>query len=226
MVLVAQAAVLAAAARPEAGNMKNNLSEHDKRRISTAIANFEKRTSGELVGIIANSSDDYSYIPILWAALTALILPAFYLTFAWPIEYFRVYEIQMAVFAALALLFSWVPIKFSLVPRKVKQTRAARLARQEFLTLGLHSTKNRAAVLIFVSLAEHYIEILADEGINKKVPIDHWEQIVTDMIIDARNGRLAEGFLHAIQRCGDTLETHFPPGQIEQNVLPNDLIEI
>jgi putative membrane protein len=222
----AAAAASAAAGLPEIGEMKNNLSVQDRQQISAAIAAFENRTSGELVGVIARCSDDYLYIPILWAALIALILPAFYFTMHWPIDYFRVYELQLAVFASLALLFGVSPLKTKLIPQGVKKTRAARLARQEFLTLGLHTTTNRAAILIFVSLAEHYVEILADAGIHEKVAPSQWKYIVNDVIRSAKEGRLAEGLLNAIQCCGDLLETHFPPEEGDQNQLPNELIEL
>jgi putative membrane protein len=206
--------------------MRGNLTVEDRRRISDAIAAFETRTSGELVGVVAASSDDYAYIPILWAALSALILPAFHFAFGWPVGYFRIYELQMAVFAALSLGFNFSPLKMLLIPRNIKKTRAARLARQEFLTLGLHTTRNRAAVLIFVSLAEHYVEILADHGIHEKVTHERWDSIVRDVIGAAKKGRLAEGLLDAIGRCGDLLETHFPPEEGNRNELPNELIEI
>lgn len=206
--------------------MQNRLSDRDRQEISAAIAQFEKRTSGELVGVIASSSDDYLYIPILWAALAALILPAFHFTFDWPVNYFRVYELQMASFVILSLLFSLSPLKPILIPRKLKQTRAARLARQEFFRLGLHTTSNRAAVLIFVSLAEHYVEILADRGIDEKVHPDQWKDIVNRIVEAATKGRLREGFLNAIQSCGDLLVTHFPSGDDDQNQLPDELIEL
>ncbi len=204
------------------------LTDAEKEKISAAIREAEEQSSGELVAVIAESSDDYLYIPVLWAAVIALALPAFWALFhhGWEPFSSRLYLVQVLTFTGLALLFRWPPLKMKLIPKNVKYRRAAALARQEFLTLGLHGTANRAAIMIFVSVAEHYVEIIADRGIDEKVDSGEWQRIVDDFIRHVKNEQFAEGFLKAIYRCKALLVQHFPPGSGGENELPNHLIEL
>jgi putative membrane protein len=208
--------------------MNSRLTERDKQQISLAIENVEQRSSGELVAVIAERSDEYRYIPVLWAAVIALALPGLWLLLqrGWGSFSLTMYLFQVMVFVVLAVFFRWPTIRRHLIPRAVKQRRAALLARQEFLTLGLHNTRNRAGVLIFVSVLEHHVEIIADSGINEKIAPGEWQDIVDDFIARVREDRFAEGFLAAIERCGKLLEAHFPHDPSETDELPNHLIEI
>jgi putative membrane protein len=81
-------------------------------------------------------------------------------------------------------------------------------------------------VLIFVSVAERYVEILADEGIHQRMPAGAWDQIVTDFTAQVRAGRIAAGFLQAIDACGARLIEHFPARAGDRNELPDRLIEL
>ena len=210
------------------GEKMTRLTQTEKQKISEAIREAEASSSGELVAVIAEASDDYLYIPILWAAVIALALPGFWvlINHGWEIFSYKLYVIQVLTFIGLALLFRWPPLKMRLIPKNVKHRRASALARQEFLTLGLHSTHNRAAILIFVSVAEHYVEIIADQGINEKVNNGEWQQIVDNFIQQVKAEQFAQGFLNAIQRCKEILEQHFPPGTGGEDELPNHLIEL
>ena len=76
---------------------------------------------------------------------------------------------------------------------------------------GIANTKNRCGVLIFVSLAEHYARIIADEGIAQKVPNAEWQAAIDALTGHMRDGRIAAGFIAAIERCGAVLAAHAPP---------------
>lgn len=200
------------------------VSGQDAERISRAITAVEGRTEGELVTVIAQSSDDYFYIPTLWAAVAAIFFPvlAFFAGGLQPTEFFV--AVQLSVFVVLSLLFRIPSLKMFLIPKAVKQGRAARLARQQFFEQGLHMTKDRIGILIFVSVAEHYVEILADQGINEKVDHSYWQGAVEAFVGDVKSGRVVDGFLAAINRCGKVLAEHFPVRDGEKNELPNRLI--
>lgn len=202
------------------------LTGDEKSRIADAIREAESKTGGEIVAVIARSSDGYWFIPTLWAAITALTVPAVVLwidPWIYPIE---LYGGQLAVFAVLALFFRWSPVKMRLVPGRVKHRRAGRLAREQFLARGLHHTEGRTGVLLFVSVAEHYVEVLADSGIDEKVAPDTWTSLVEAFVEKIRQKQVAEGFLEAIGRCGAVLEEHFPKARGDKDQLPNHLAEI
>jgi putative membrane protein len=202
------------------------LTDQDRQRIADAIAEVERRTSGELVTVIAAAADDYRAIPLLWPALAALLLPAG-LLMVWPhITAWRLYLAQAAVFVVLALIAHLPSVHRALVPGAIKRRRASRLAREQFLTHGLDRTRARTGVLIFVAVAERHVEIIADAGIDAVVPPGTWDKAVAEFVERVRAGRVAEGFLAAIALVGDHLAEHFPPAPDDIDELPNRLIEI
>lgn len=201
------------------------LTDDDRQRIESAIAEAERRTSGELVAVVAQSAGDYRYVPLLWPALVALLLPAILLTIEPGMSAWTLYLVQAAAFLVLALL-AQLPVRMALVPDWLKRRRASRLAREQFFERGLHLTRARMGVLIFVSVAEHYVEIIADEGIDALVPPGTWDKAVADFIERVRAGRIAEGFLDMIEVIGARLAEHFPRAPDDRDELPNRLIEI
>jgi putative membrane protein len=81
-------------------------------------------------------------------------------------------------------------------------------------------------VLIFVSVAERHAEILADAGIEQRVPKATWQAIVDTMTKEIGAGRAVDGLVGAIEAVGVHLATHFPPGTADANELPDHLIVI
>ena len=202
------------------------LTDQDRQQIAPALPAAERRTSGELVTVVAAAAADYRSLALLWPALVALLLPALLLTVlpelaAWPL-----YLAQAATCVVLALVAHLPPVRIALVPASVKRRRAGRLAREQFVSQGLHMTRERTGVLIFVSVAEHYVEIIADQGIDARVPPGTWDQAVADFVARVRAGRIAEGFLAAIAVVGERLAEHFPRAADDVDELPNRLIEI
>jgi putative membrane protein len=221
----AAGADLAAEAHQEDGDM-TFLKDGAKSRISDAIKNAEAQTSGELVTVIARSSDDYAFIPLLWSSMLALLTPIVLLVFDFGLSTQMIFTVQLAVFLILSLLFRFTPLGQRLVPKSVKRMRAARLAREQFLAQRLHHTAERTGVLIFVSVAEHYVEILADQGINDRVEQSEWDSIVAAFVDNVKRRRIEQGFVAAIEACGTLLAQHFPKTPGNPDELPNHLVEI
>ena len=199
------------------------ISEADKERVADAITAAERTTSGEIVAVIAPDSGSYLHAPFLWAALAALAVPwPFILWTWWSIQH--IYLMQIGVFAALSMAFMYEPLRLALVPRSLKQARAHRRAVEQFLVQNLHTTEGRTGVLIFVSVAERYAEIVADAGIHQKVPEDTWGAIVKDLTDHIGRGAAGDGFVRAIEAVGSHLAQHFPPGPRNPQELSNHLI--
>jgi putative membrane protein len=194
-----------------------------QQRIAQAIAGAERATSGEIVAVIARESDSYTFAPILWAALAALLVPWPLVFFTWiPVQW--IYVVQLFAFAGLVAALWPRAIRLRLVPQAIKRARARRRAVEQFLVQNLHTTEGRTGVLIFVSLAERHVEILADRGIDAKVPSGTWQAIVDDFVARLGADQPVEGFVQAITAVGGLLARHFPPGSIDHNELPNHLI--
>lgn len=190
----------------------------DYTRIAEAIKAAEQRTAGEIVCVLARRSSDYSYVPPLWAAFVALLAP-------WPMVLFTelgvrtILSLQIIVFIVATLAVSWMPLRLAATPRAVKRSRAHREALEQFFLRGVARTKDRSGVLIFVSLGERYARIVADEGIAAKIGEDQWRHALDLLRAHMREGRVADGFIAAIDECARILSTHIPPGGRDE--LPN-----
>jgi putative membrane protein len=202
------------------------LTDQDRQKITDAITETERKTSGELVAVVAPTADDYRYVPLLWPALVALLLPAMLLTIAPDMAVWTLYFAQATAFFVLALLLHLLPVRMALVPDSLKRRRAGQLAREQFLEQRLHLTRARTGVLIFVSVAEHYVEIIADEGINALVPPGTWDKAVADFVEQVRARRIAEGFLAVVDVIGARLAEHFPRAADDRDELPNRQREV
>lgn len=199
------------------------LNQAQQKEISSAIAEVEKDTDAELVTVLAKRADNYYYIPTLWAAVIALLVPILVMFTPLWLSGDELLLMQWTVFIVLAVVFHIPFIMMKLVPKKVRYWRASNLARRQFLENNLHHTKNSMGVLIFVSEAEHYVEIIADQGISQHVSNDEWQEIVNAFIEKVKAGQTREGFLNCINSCSALLKK-FAPASEEKNELPNHLI--
>lgn len=202
------------------------ISRTDRDRIEAAIRDAEARTLGELVTVIAAESDDYLLVPVTYAAAVAMALPLALWIGGVLDGFLPLYLVQLAALVLLVPLFNWRPVMMRLVPPAMQRACAARLAREQFFTRGLHLTPERGGLLLFVSDAEHYVEIIADTGIDQKVPPGVWDAIVAEFTRKVRDGKAAEGFIAAVTACGALLAEHLPATAENPNRLPDVLIEI
>jgi putative membrane protein len=198
-------------------------SPEDEQRISAAIADAERRTSGEIVVVVAAQSDGYHYVPPLVGAIVALLVP-WALIFFTQLHLVPIYLIQLAVFLAVTLALMPARVRTALVPASIKRLHAHRRAVEQFLAQSLHTTESRTGVLLFVSVAEHYAEIIADRAIDAKVAPGTWKHILDGLTHAISQGHPTEGFVAAIGAIGTALAAHFPPGAYDPNELPDHLI--
>ena len=110
----------------------------------------------------------------------------------------------------------------SLTPRSLEEVSSLRVVLEQFVVRGVTRTPHRTGVLIFVSLAEHYARIIADDGIAQKVPNHEWQAAIDAMLEHLRAGGIAAGFTAAIEHCGNVLAAHAPPNG-STNELPDRL---
>ena len=107
------------------------------------------------------------------------------------------------------------------MPRAARRAVAHRVAMEQFAIRGIARKKDRSGILIFVSLAERYARIIADDGIAARVPQSEWQGAVDALIAHMRDGRIADGFVTAIELCGNELATHFPRTETSRDELPD-----
>jgi len=213
--------------------------------VSRAVAAAELETSGEIVTVLADRSDGYSDIALLWAiaaAFTAMsvvaLFPEFFLakldwilggwTHEWSAgELFGMLTgLGLLKFAGVWVIQLWQPLKFALVPGPVKSARAHDKAVALFKVGAERRTHGRTGVLIYLSMREHRAEIVADQPIAEKVPAEVWGAAMADMLIEIKQGRIAEGMAAGVRDVAMILAEHFPRAADDRNELPDRLIEV
>jgi putative membrane protein len=204
------------------------LKSGDRARIEAAIKEAEASTSGELVPMIVKRSATIGHVPvILFCLFTILFLisgiaeiQAQYFG-----DSFYLLLIDIAVFTLLANLVS----RFDFVCRQLtsdsdieQQVRAR--AELEFFEAGLEKTEDSTGILIFLSLMERKVVVLADKNISGQLPKETWQGVVDLLLKGLRNGGPAKGFEDAIALCGRLLIEQYPIKPGDKNELNDHLI--
>jgi len=197
-----------------------SISAQDRERISNAVHAAEEKTSGEIVCVLAQTSSDATALPVLIAAIVALALPWLLVAFtAMTVQ--RILSLQIAVFLVLVVFLCLPRIRVALMPRKARRAIAYRAAMEQFTVRGISRKKDRCGILIFVSMAERYARIIADDGIAAHVPQSEWQGAIDALVAHICEDRIADGFIAAINLCGNELARHFPRTEAKHEELPN-----
>lgn len=221
------------------------LDDAGHRLVSEAVSAAEAQTSGEIVTVLADRSDGYTDVALLWAAgaaFTAMsVFAAFPLPFldlwdsltgGWGHEWSTgelasmVIALGLVTFLGVVLVQQWEPVKFALIPAPTKTIRVHNQAVRQFKVGAERRTTGRTGVLIYLSMREHRAEIVADDSIAALVPAEVWGEAMGDMLAEIRKGRIAEGLAAGIRDVGFVLAQHFPRGTEDVNELPDRLIEV
>ncbi len=118
-------------------------------------------------------------------------------------------EIRVCIEAGLPLSYLW------------RGASARERAIALFGKLGVWDTEHNNGVLIYLLLADHAIEVVADRGVNRHVPADAWKPLLEGMSRAFAAGRFEEGLAAAIDVVGHRLAQHFPLAADSPN--PNEL---
>lgn len=214
------------------------LSEAENQKIKEAVANAESKTSGEIVTAIIKESSDYAFHELLASLFGGFIFYTISLIFygdisrwlertfwsynvSWPAIFIGVST--LAVIGLLYLIANIEGVDRLIVPAKTIDREVKRRAMLFFGEAGLFDTKDRTGILIFISLREKRVELIADKGINEKVEKDTWNDIVDKLIDDIKAGDMVEGLADAVESCGDRLVEHFPIEPDDRNELSDDV---
>lgn len=201
-------------------------SRQEKQLVESAVKAAEGGSSGEIVPVVVAVSGDYSRVAnrlgFAGFLLGSLVAAWVHLRFPF-LELWYLFGLQL-VGAAIAWGFGRLPGTVRLLMGEKKlaaEVHEAALA--AFTRNGLHHTQEETGVLIFVSLLEHRVEILADRGIHAKVGEDFWKIEVQKMVLGLREGRAAESLASVIGDFGEKLREHFPNSGENRNELSDEL---
>lgn len=201
------------------------LNADERRLLRDAVAKAEAETSGEIYVVIDHAADDFRLVPILWAALVALLLP-WLLLISITLGMTSILIFQAVGFVTTAIVLSAPGILWQIIPGAIADEAVHRTARAVFLAQGVHMTERRTGVLIYASAPLHRVEILADNGIHACVEDAQWSSIIATIVAEARRGNLVRGIAAAIEKVGVVLARHYPRESYDRNELPNRVVEM
>ena len=221
-------------------------SAHDA--VSAAVAEAEAHSNGEIVTVLSDSSDAYHDVGLHWALAAMLLVLALAAAFpAWLIALhaaltgggwettavpamgpllFLLMILAIAGFTVVLMLMKWQPLRMVLTPAATKQRRVRRRAITLFKVATERRTVGRTGVLLYLSMAEHRAEIVADEAIHSVTTPETWGDAMEALLIEVKAGRPIAGLVAAIGEIGVVLAEHCPRTDGDSNESPDKLIEL
>ena len=216
------------------------LSKSDQKRIADAVAAAEDRTQGEITCVLAQEVSNYREVPLGWAALVALGLPPLLVLAglqrlaladifsSWTDDSVRMVEDLIvralssyalaaggALFLAVALVASLPAIRRVLTPGALKRHRVRQVARHHFVAIGYKLGHQVPHILIFASLKDRRVELVAHKAIHEAVGQALWDEAVAAVTRGMKAGRPADGFVTRHHACAAMRwrNTFPPPGR-------------
>lgn len=227
--------VLEAAVRQEDGDMKNLaesfLTKEEQKTITETVQAAEKLTSGEIVPMVVSKSSDY---PLAAAVCSAsFTIPLSLLLTVVMGQMMWIGSNNMWLFLIIfALLF--IPaylllqkterLKYYFLNPNHVESEVSKSALAAFYSQGLYRTEADNGILLYISVLEKKVWILADSGINEKIEQAEWNAVVGELTTGIKQGNHCAAICSAITSIGETLEEHFPFTKGDQDELHNLII--
>ena len=96
-------------------------------------------------------------------------------------------------------------------------------AAEVFYDLKMNQTAARNGILFYLAAKDHKFAIIGDEGINKNVEHDFWNDIKDEMVAMFKENKFAEGLIAGILKCGERLKEYFPYQSNDVNELSDEI---
>jgi len=189
--------------------VKRMLLKFDAKQIEAAVKQAEGGTTGEIVVQVVPRSDPYTTLTCIWA-FVGFFFASVAAYFSWNMTLLGLLESQIMGVVLFAFLSQLPLLRRWTLPKKLAAARVHRECLAHFTALGLSQTRERTGILIYISLLEHRVEILADSGIHSKVGASYWDKQVAKIIKGIRESKPTEGLCEAIGEMGKQLSEHFP----------------
>lgn len=208
------------------------LSAQEREKIKASVEKAEKHTSGEIVPMIVSRSYHYPMSDVIGGILFAfpLSLIATYFLGGWLwIGHYNMW-LFLGIITVLFVIFHRIVKSVDSLKRLFISDREIGEEVEEaaitgFFREGLYRTRDETGILIFISVFERRVWILADRGINEKVKQGQWNEIVTKIVEGIKNNNQANAICDAVDNMGRMLKEHFPIKTDDTNELKNLIIE-
>jgi putative membrane protein len=202
------------------------LSDTDKEKIVNAVKEAEKKTSGEIVPMIASYSYTYPVSNFIGGFMFGLIIALIaVLIFNNETLWFFLSVFMPAFFIMYLMVKYSLPVKRLFISHHEINAEVEEAAINQFFRHQLNRTKDQTGVLVYISLFERKVWLLADHGINIKVNSSEWQDIVNIITSGIKGKQHGESIATAIKKIGEILCTHFPCRKDDTDELSNLIIE-
>ncbi len=194
-------------------------------QIEARIAEAEKRTSGEIAVMVVPSSYHYPLASMIGSSLLAVLLGIAVARVAGQDSMWFFLEIFGLSFIVLHELIKRVnTLKRLFVKASDMKEEVEEAAIQSFYHRNINLTVDHTGILIYITLFERSVRVIADQGINAKVDRNVWQEIVDTIICGIKSKGQAAAICAAVDRCAEILAAHFPLKADDRNELANDII--
>lgn len=201
------------------------LNEQDKQVIEERIRAAERTTSGEIVVKVVTSSDSYAAAATLGSSMLSLLGALLFMLASGNRDMWTFLGIFAAFFIVLHELFRRVPaFKRPFVSSSDMQEEVAEAAAGAFFRRGIYNTRNRTGILIYISVFEHRVRVIADQGISSMVDQQLWQEVVDTIIRGIRSRQQGRAIAEAVDRCGAILAGYFPRRSGDRNELSDAIV--
>lgn len=200
--------------------------KEEQQKIEAAVKAAESKTSGEIVPMVVDSSYDYPRAELIGGGTLALAVGLMVSWYFGGESIWWFLPVFIVGFFIFQQLIRYLPaLKRKLIHPDELTEEVKEKALVSFIEQGLHETRDRTGILILISLFEHRVQVLADSGINEKVPEHTWEELVDIIVAGLKSGDACTATCQAITRCGELLQEHFPRKDDDTDELPNLIME-
>ena len=185
------------------------ISAEDKAAIDAKLAQAADTTQTHIICVVARHSSSYSFFPLLWASVLALISP-------WALIYFSdfeaewIYLIQLGLFVVTLGILSHPALRVRLAPLKLRRAKAHHAALEQFALRHNNGHAAEPGLLIFVSQDERWARIMVSHDVGAQIPQAHWQKALDALRAGMKQGDIKDGFIQAIDLCAQELAEKFP----------------
>ena len=201
------------------------LTAEERLAVEKAVREAEASTSGEIVVMAVAESSNYPSAILAASGAIALVL-ALGGALLYGSENMWLFLVLFALFfiGANEAVKRFPMLKRSFVNRREIAEEVEEAAIHSFYHRKVHETRDRTGILIYISLYEHSVRVLADAGIDAKVGKQTWQGVVDTITKGIRDGRQGEAIREAVGICGKLLSEHFPRKSDDRNELSDAVI--
>ncbi|MEO6708510.1 MAG: hypothetical protein ABI054_06460 [Planctomycetota bacterium] len=193
------------------------LTAADQERVRVAIREIEDATSGDIVPLVVERSDPQTHTLLLAGASLALLGNLMLLGWLPQQGFLALGAAEIALFTLCLGVAALCPdLRRWFLTRRRADATAGEQALIEMARLA-QNKDSPPLVLLFVSLLEHRVIVLANAAAAGTVAPESWPKAVEAVLEGVRSGRLAEGIAAGVQACAAEMKLAFPHAGPREN---------